>query len=59
MRRARVIPCLLIQGNGLVKTRKFKDPVYIGDPVNAMRIFSDKEADEIVVLDIDASKRGF
>ena len=58
MRRARVIPCLLIQGNGLVKTRKFKDPVYIGDPVNAMRIFSDKEADEIVVLDIDASKRG-
>ena len=56
MRRARVIPCLLIQGNGLVKTRKFKDPVYVGDPVNAMRIFSDKEADEIVVLDIDASK---
>ncbi len=59
MRRARVIPCLLIQGNGLVKTRKFKDPVYVGDPINAMRIFSDKEADEIVVLDIDASKRGF
>ena len=58
MRRARVIPCLLIQGNGLVKTRKFKDPVYVGDPVNAMRIFSDEEADEIVVLDIDASKRG-
>ena len=58
MRRARVIPCLLIQGNGLVKTRKFKDPVYLGDPVNAMRIFSDKEADEIVVLDIDASRRG-
>ena len=58
MRRARVIPCLLIQGNGLVKTRKFKDPVYVGDPVNAMRIFSDKEADEIVVLDIDASKNG-
>lgn len=58
MRRARVIPCLLIQGNGLVKTKKFKDPVYVGDPVNAMRIFSDKEADEIVVLDIDASKRG-
>lgn len=58
MRRARVIPCLLIQGNGLVKTRKFKDPVYVGDPVNAMRIFSDKEADEIVVLDIDASRKG-
>lgn len=58
MRRARVIPCLLIQGNGLVKTKKFKDPVYVGDPVNAIRIFSDKEADEIVVLDIDASKKG-
>lgn len=58
MRRARVIPCLLIQGNGLVKTKKFKDPVYIGDPVNAIRIFSDKEVDEIVVLDIGASKCG-
>jgi cyclase len=40
----------------LVKTKKFKDAVYIGDPVNAVRIFSDKEADEIVVLDIDASR---
>lgn len=56
MYRARVIPCLLIRGNGLVKTRKFKDPVYVGDPVNAMRIFSEKEVDEIVVLDIDASR---
>jgi imidazole glycerol-phosphate synthase subunit HisF len=56
--RARVIPCLLIRGNGLVKTRKFKDPVYVGDPVNAMRIFSDKEVDEIVLLDIDASREG-
>ena len=58
MTQARVIPCLLIRGNGLVKTRKYKDPVYIGDPVNAVRIFSDKEADEIVILDIDASKKG-
>lgn len=58
MYRARVIPCLLVRGNGLVKTRKFKDPVYVGDPVNAMRIFSDKEVDEIVVLDIDASREG-
>jgi cyclase len=57
MTQARVIPCLLIRGNGLVKTRKYKDPVYIGDPVNAVRIFSDKEADEIVILDIDASKK--
>lgn len=55
---ARVIPCLLIRGNGLVKTRKFKDAVYVGDPVNAVRIFSDKEADEIVILDIDASREG-
>ncbi len=58
MYRARVIPCLLVRGNGLVKTRKFKDPVYIGDPVNAMKIFSEKEVDEIVVLDIDASREG-
>jgi cyclase len=54
----RVIPCLLVRGNALVKTKKFKDPIYIGDPVNAMRIFSDKEADEIIVLDIDASREG-
>ena len=44
MYRARIIPCLLISGNGLVKTRKFKDPIYIGDPVNAMRIFSEKRS---------------
>lgn len=56
MYQARVIPCLLLRGNGLVKTRKFKDAVYIGDPVNAVRIFSDKEVDEIIILDIDASK---
>lgn len=56
MYRARVIPCLLVRGNGLVKTRRFRDPVYVGDPVNAIRIFSEKEVDEIVVLDIDASR---
>ena len=56
--RARVIPCLLLSGNGLVKTKKFRDAVYIGDPVNTIRIFSDKEADEIVILDIDASREG-
>jgi len=55
---ARVIPCLLLQGNGLVKTRKFKDGVYVGDPLNAVRIFNDKEVDELVVLDIDASREG-
>lgn len=58
MNRPRVIPCLLVRGNGLVKTKRFKDPVYIGDPVNAVRIFSEKEADEIVVFDIDASREG-
>lgn len=58
MFRARVIPCLLLRGQGLVKTRKFKDAVYIGDPVNAVRIFSEKEADELVLLDIDASREG-
>jgi len=56
--RARIIPCLLLRGNGLVKTRRFKDPVYVGDPVNAVRIFSEKGADELVVLDIDASREG-
>lgn len=56
MNYARVIPCLLLRGNGLVKTKRFKDAVYIGDPVNAVRIFSEKEADEIVILDIDASR---
>lgn len=58
MIRARVIPCLLLRGHGLVKTRKFKDAVYIGDPVNAVRIFSEKEVDELVILDIDASREG-
>ncbi len=52
----RVIPCLLVRGNKLVKTIKFKDAVYVGDPVNAVKIFSDKEADKIIILDIDASR---
>lgn len=54
----RLIPCLLLRGNGLVKTKKFKDYVYIGDPINAVRIFSEKEVDELVILDIDASREG-
>lgn len=58
MHSARVIPCLLLCGNGLVKTRKFKDAVYVGDPINAVRIFSEKEVDELVVLDIGASRGG-
>ena len=58
MLRTRVIPCLLLHGHGLVKTRRFKDSVYIGDPVNAVRIFSEKEVDELILLDIDASREG-
>lgn len=58
MFQSRVIPCLLLQGDRLVKTKKYKNAVYVGDPVNAVRIFSDKEADEIVILDIDASRHG-
>ena len=56
MLRHRVIPCLLLKDGGLVKTTKFKDPKYIGDPVNAIRIFNDKEVDELIVLDIEASQ---
>jgi len=56
MLKHRVIPCLLLQNGGLVKTRKFANPKYIGDPINAIRIFNEKEVDELLVLDIDASK---
>lgn len=53
----RVIPCLLLsKGGGLVKTTKFMRPKYIGDPINAVRIFNEKEVDELMILDIDASK---
>jgi cyclase len=50
----RVIPCLLLRGTGLVKTTKFGDPKYVGDMINAVRIFNDKEVDEIIILDIEA-----
>ena len=52
----RIIPVLLIQDRGLVKTNKFKSPKYIGDPINSVRIFNEKEVDEIIILDIEASK---
>ncbi len=60
MIQARVIPALLLKGQGLVKTVKFKAPKYLGDPINVVRIFNDKEVDEIVLLDITATpeKRG-
>ncbi|TPE54286.1 imidazole glycerol phosphate synthase subunit HisF [Maribrevibacterium harenarium] len=56
MLRSRIIPCLLVKNKGLVKTVNFKDPKYVGDPINAVKIFNEKLVDELVVLDIDASK---
>jgi len=51
----RIIPVLLIRGSGFVKTRRFKDPVYLGDCFNTVRLFNEKEADELIFLDITAS----
>ena len=58
MFRARVIPCLLLERGRLVKTVRFQKPQYVGDPVNAVRIFNDREVDELVVLDITARRAG-
>lgn len=60
MKRIRVIPVLLMQKGGLVKSVRFRDHKYVGDPINAVKIFNDKEVDELVLLDISASreKRG-
>ena len=55
MFRPRVIPVLLLRNGGLVKTEGFGRPRYIGDPINAVRIFNEKEVDELIVLDIDAT----
>lgn len=55
MIRPRVIPALLLKGQGLVKTVRFKDPRYLGDPINIVRIFNDKEVDELIFLDITAT----
>src|SRR5689334_15869675 len=56
MLRMRIIPCLLVKNGGLVKTVRFRDPVYVGDPINAVKIFNDKEVHELAVLDIEASR---
>ena len=56
MKIKRIIPCLLLRNNGLVKTVKFKDSTYIGDPVNTVKIFNEKEVDEIFFMDIDATR---
>jgi cyclase len=58
MLRPRIIPCLLVKNGGLVKTQKFTIPKYVGDPLNAVRIFNEKEVDELIVVDIDASVQG-
>jgi cyclase len=55
MLKTRVIPCLLLKNGGLVKTVKFKDPKYVGDPINAVKIFNDKEVDELIFLDTTAT----
>ncbi|MEW5895453.1 MAG: AglZ/HisF2 family acetamidino modification protein [Candidatus Omnitrophota bacterium] len=54
MKRYRVIPVLLLRNGGLCKTVKFKDPKYVGDPINAVKIFNEKEVDELVFLDIES-----
>src|SRR6185295_7471749 len=57
MLRPRITPCLLVRKGGLVKTVRFKDAKYVGDPINAVKIFNEKESDELIVLDIDATVR--
>ncbi|MFV5694926.1 AglZ/HisF2 family acetamidino modification protein [Flavobacterium sp. LB3P122] len=58
MLRPRIIPSLLIHENGLVKTVNFKNPKYIGDPINAVKIFNEKAVDELAIFDIDATVLG-
>lgn len=55
MLRPRIIPCLLVKNGGLVKTEKFARPKYVGDPINAVKIFNEKKVDELIVVDIDAT----
>lgn len=58
MLRSRIIPCLLIHDDGLNKTELFKPGKYVGDPLNAVKIFNEKEVDELIVLDIDNTVQG-
>lgn len=58
MLRSRIIPCLLLHNGGLVKTQRFKDPKYVGDPLNAVKIFNEKAVDELMFLDIDSTVSG-
>ena len=56
--RPRIIPCLLIEDGNLVKTKRFKEPTYLGDPINAVKIFNEEEADELCLLDISSHRGG-
>lgn len=58
MLTTRVIPLLLLKGRGLYKTVRFQDPRYVGDPINAVRIFNDKEVDEIAIVEMGATREG-
>ena len=58
MLRPRIIPSLLLHNGGLIKTIRFREPKYVGDPLNAVRIFNEKEVDELIVLDINATIQG-
>jgi cyclase len=51
----RIIPVLLLHKGGLYKTKQFNKPSYVGDPINAVRIFNEKQVDELMILDIDSS----
>ncbi|RAV99747.1 AglZ/HisF2 family acetamidino modification protein [Pseudochryseolinea flava] len=55
----RLIPVLLLKDRGLIKTTKFQHPVYIGDPVNAVKIFNEKEVDELIILDVNATRQQY
>lgn len=59
MRNSRIIPCLLWRGRGLYKSRRFANHVYVGDPVNVVRIFNEKAVDELILLDIEATKKNY
>ena len=55
----RIIPCLLLTKEGLVKTETFKNPNYIGDPINTVKIFNEKKADELIIMDIYATTQNY
>jgi cyclase len=57
MLRKRIIPCLLLERGRLVKTQGFRKPKYVGDPINAVKIFNEKEVDELFLFDIGATRQ--